>query len=69
MDKFLQNSCGLISNVEGIVSTDYILIGCDCVKYKKNDNIVPNDQLEMIEVIDKNKITLDLLNCIYIYEI
>lgn len=71
------NACGLIANIEGIINTKYILIGCDCIKYSSNQisfneidftKIAPENNLtmiEMIEIIDENKIGLDLLNDIY----
>ena len=68
------NACGLISNVEGITNTNYILIGCDCIKYKTNQlcfnerdfgKIAPENNSVMIEIIDENKISLDLLHVIY----
>ena len=68
------NACGLISNIEGIENTNYVLIGCDCIKYKTNqfcfnetkfDKITFENNSAMIEIIDENKISLDLLNDIY----
>jgi hypothetical protein len=68
------NACGLISNIEGIENTNYVLIGCDCIKYKTNQlcfdetnfmKITPENNSMMIEIIGENKISLDLLNDIY----
>jgi hypothetical protein len=67
------NACGLIENINGIENTDYILIGCDCVKYKNNVLSLPeknykkitiNNSKVMIDVIDSNKITYEMIKCI-----
>lgn len=67
------NACGLIEKVYGIENTDYILIGCDYIKYKNNVLGLPEKNFDYItkyypnkmsEVIDSNKITYEMIKCI-----
>jgi hypothetical protein len=67
------NSCGFIKIIKGIEITDYILIGCDCIKYKNNiidlpeknyQNITIYHSNNMSEIIDSNKINYGMIRCV-----